>query len=163
MNPVHAPTAYKLKGPKNSLQKHCKYLYEFRKKICKQLALELNTLEDRNNPLLNRREVTAILRNAAGKLTRIDAANQIADKFNVDKSRVITIAMTGQRGTMDLRSTFYIYDNQDNLKEQLPRYMTLRGIPKAERKKLLDEEKANKLKAKQAAAAKSGGSGSKKR
>ena len=127
------------------------------------MALELNTLEDRNNPLLNRREVTAILRNAAGKVTRIDAANQIADKFNVDKSRVITIAMTGQRGTMDLRSTFYIYDNQDNMKEQLPRYMTLRSIPKAERKKLLDEEKANKLKAKQAAAAKSGGSGSKKR
>ena len=127
------------------------------------MALELNTLEDRNNPLLNRREVTAIIRNAAGKVTRIDAANQIADKFNVDKSRVITITMTGQRGTMDLRSTFYIYDNQDNMKKQLPRYMTLRGIPKAERKKLLDEEKANKLKAKQAAAAKSSGSGSKKR
>ena len=119
------------------------------------MALELNTLEDRNNPLLNRREVTAIIRNAAGKVTRIDAANQIADKFNVDKSRVITITMTGQRGTMDLRSTFYIYDNQDNMKKQLPRYMTLRGIPKAERKKL--------LKAKQAAAAKSSGSGSKKR
>ena len=127
------------------------------------MALELSTLEDRNNPLLNRREVTAILRNAAGKVTRIDAANQIADRFNVDKSRVITITMTGQRGTMYLRSTFYIYDNQDNMKKQLPRYMTLRGIPKAERKKLLDEEKANKLKAKQAAAAKSGGSGSKKR
>ena len=119
-------------------------------------------LEDRNNPLLNRREVTAILRNAAGKVTRIDAANQIAEKFNVDKSRVITINMTGQRGTMDLRSTFYIYDNKDNMKKQLPRYMTLRGIPKAERKKLLDEEKANKLKAKQAAAAKSGGSKAKR-
>ncbi len=126
------------------------------------MALELNTLEDRNNPLLNRREVTAILRNAAGKVTRIDAANQIADRFNVDKSRVITITMTGQRGTMDLRSTFYIYDNQDNMKKQLPRYMTLRGIPKTDRKKLLDEEKANKLKAKQAAAAKSGGSKSKR-
>ncbi len=126
------------------------------------MALELNTLEDRNNPLLNRREVTAILRNAAGKVTRIDAANQIADRFNVDKSRVITITKTGQRGTMDLRSTFYIYDNQDNMKKQLPRYMTLRGIPKTERKKLLDEEKANKLKAKQAAAAKSGGSKSKR-
>ena len=126
------------------------------------MALELNTLEDRNNPLLNRREVTAILRNAAGKVTRVDAANQIADRFNVDKSRVITISMTGQRGTMDLRSTFYIYDNQDNMKKQLPRYMTLRGIPKTDRKKLLDEEKANKLKAKQAAAAKSGGSKSKR-
>lgn len=125
------------------------------------MALELNTLEDRNNPLLNRREVTAILRNAAGKVSRIEAANQIADKFNVDKSKVIAINMTGQRGTMDLRSTFYIYDNEDIMKKQLPRYMTLRGIPKSDRKKLLDEEKANKLKAKQAAAAKSGGSGSK--
>jgi small subunit ribosomal protein S24e len=118
-------------------------------------------LEDRNNPLLSRREVTAILRNAAGKVTRIDAANHIAERFNVNKSRVIAITMAGQRGTMDLRSTFYIYDNQDDMKKQLPRYMTLRGIPKSDRKKLLDEEKANKLKAKQAAAAKSGGSGSK--
>jgi small subunit ribosomal protein S24e len=125
------------------------------------LALELNTLEDRNNPLLSRREVTAILRNAAGKVTRIDAAKQIADRFNVDKNKVITITMTGQRGTMDLRSTFYIYNSEDDMKKQLPRYMTLRGIPKADRKKLLDEEKAQRLKAKQAAAAKSGGSRSK--
>lgn len=125
------------------------------------MALELNTLEDRNNPLLSRREVTAILRNAAGKVTRIDAAKQIADRFNVDKNKVITITMTGQRGTMDLRSTFYIYNSEDDMKKQLPRYMTLRGIPKADRKKLLDEEKAQRLKAKQAAAAKSGGSRSK--
>jgi small subunit ribosomal protein S24e len=125
------------------------------------LALELNTLEDRNNPLLSRREVTAILRNAAGKVNRIDAAKQIAERFNVDKNKVITITMTGQRGTMDLRSTFYIYNSEDDMKKQLPRYMTLRGIAKADRKKLLDEEKAQKLKAKQAAAAKSGGSRSK--
>jgi small subunit ribosomal protein S24e len=125
------------------------------------LALELNTLEDRNNPLLSRREVTAILRNAAGKVTRIDAAKQIAERFNVDKNKVIAITMTGQRGTMDLRSTFYIYNSEDDMKKQLPRYMTLRGIPKADRKKLLDEEKAQRLKAKQAAAAKSGGSRSK--
>ncbi len=125
------------------------------------MALELNTLEDRNNPLLSRREVTAILRNAAGKVNRIDAAKQIAERFNVDKNKVITITMTGQRGTMDLRSTFYIYNSEDDMKKQLPRYMTLRGIAKADRKKLLDEEKAQKLKAKQAAAAKSGGSRSK--
>ena len=125
------------------------------------MALEFNTLEDRNNPLLSRREVTAILRNAAGKVNRIDAAKQIAERFNVDKNKVITITMTGQRGTMDLRSTFYIYNSEDDMKKQLPRYMTLRGIPKADRKKLLDEEKAQRLKAKQAAAAKSGGSRSK--
>jgi len=39
----------------------------------------------------------------------------------------------------------------------LPRYMILRTMPKEERKKLINEEKAARLKAKQAAAAKSKG------
>jgi small subunit ribosomal protein S24e len=125
------------------------------------LTLELNTLEDRNNSLLNRREVRAILKNASGKVSRIDAAQQVADKLNVDKERVIAITMAGQRGTMDLQSTFYIYNNEDDMKKQLPRYRMLRRISKADRKKLLDEEKAQKLKAKQASAAKSGTGGSK--
>jgi small subunit ribosomal protein S24e len=116
------------------------------------LAQELNTLEDRNNPLLNRREIRAILKNAAGKLTRTDAAQQIADKLNVDKNRVIAITMTGQRGTTDLESTFYIYNNEDEMKKQLPRYRVLRRMSKDDRKKILDEEKAQKLKAKHAAA-----------
>ncbi|MFL6316094.1 MAG: hypothetical protein ACJ71K_03665 [Nitrososphaeraceae archaeon] len=120
------------------------------------MALELNTLEDRNNSLLNRREIRAILKNAAGKVTRIDAAQQIADKLNVDKKRVIAITMTGQRGTMDLESTFYIYNNEDEMKKHLPRFRMLRGISKADRKKLLDEEKAQKLKTKQASAAGAG-------
>jgi small subunit ribosomal protein S24e len=128
------------------------------------LALEMNTLEDRNNPLLNRREVRTIIKNAAGKITRIDAAQHIAEKLNVDKNKVIAISMAGQRGTMDLQSTFYIYNNEDDMKKQLPRYRILRGISKVDRKKLLDEEKAEKLKAKQAAAAsKSGPSGSRAR
>jgi small subunit ribosomal protein S24e len=94
-------------------------------------------------------------------MTRIDAAQQIAEKLNVDKNKVIAISMTGQRGTMDLQSTFYIYNNEDDMKKQLPRYRMLRAISKADRKKLLDEEKAEKLKAKQAAAAsKPGPSGS---
>jgi len=123
------------------------------------LALEMNTLEDRNNPLLNRREMRVIIKNAAGKVTRIDAAQHIAEKLDVDKNRVIAISMTGQRGTMDLQSSFYIYNNEDDMKKHLPRYRMLRGISKADRKKLLDEEKAEKLKAKQAAAASKPGPG----
>jgi small subunit ribosomal protein S24e len=111
--------------------------------------------------MLNRREIRAILKDAAGKFTRTDAAQQIADKLNVDKKTVIAITMTGQRGTTDLESTFYIYHNEDDMKKQLPRYRVLRGISKDDRKKILDEEKAQKLKAKQASAAKSGTGASK--
>ena len=119
------------------------------------MTLEVNTIEDRNNSLLNRREITAILRDAAGKITRIDAANHIADKLNVDNKKVITISMIGQRGTTDLKSIFYIYNDEQET-NQLPRFRVLRNMPKADRKKLIDEEKAQKLKAKQSAVAKSG-------
>jgi len=49
------------------------------------------------------------------------------------------------------------YRNEEEAKKQLPRYMILRTMPKEERKKLINEEKAARLKAKQAAAAKSKG------
>jgi small subunit ribosomal protein S24e len=124
------------------------------------LTIEVNTLQDLHNSLLNRREITAILRDAAGKITRIDAANHIADKLNVDNKKVITISMIGQRGTPDLKSTFYIYNNEQEM-NQLPRFRVLRNMPKADRKKLLDEEKAQKLKAKQSSVAKSGSGASK--
>lgn len=128
-----------------------KYLYEFQDKIYK-LALEVITLEDRKNSLLNRREIKTVLRNAAGRIKRTDASDLLAKQLNVDKKTVIPIIMTCQRGKADIVATFYVYNTEDELK-QLPRFRLLRSMPKAERKKLIDEEKAHKLKAKQAAVA----------
>ena len=128
-----------------------KYLYEFQDKIYK-LALEVITLEDRKNSLLNRREIKTVLRNAAGRIKRTDASDLLANQLNVDKKTVVPIIMTCQRGKTDFVATFYVYNTEDELK-QLPRFRLLRSMPKAERKKLIDEEKAQKLKAKQAAVA----------
>ena len=128
-----------------------KYLYEFQDKIYK-LALEVITLEDRKNSLLNRREIKTVLRNAAGRIKRTDASDLLANQLNVDKKTVVPIIMTCQRGKTDIVATFYVYNTEDELK-QLPRFRLLRSMPKAERKKLIDEEKAQKLKAKQAAVA----------
>jgi small subunit ribosomal protein S24e len=126
-----------------------KYLYEFQDKICK-LALEVITLEDRKNSLLNRREIKTVLRNAAGRIKRTDASDLLAKQLNVDKKTVVPIIMTCQRGKADIVATFYVYNTEEELK-QLPRFRLLRSMPKEERKKLIDEEKAQKLKAKQAA------------
>ncbi|HET7284880.1 MAG TPA: hypothetical protein VFI70_09365 [Nitrososphaeraceae archaeon] len=128
-----------------------KYLYEFQNTTCK-LALELITLDDRRNSLLNRREIRTVLKNAAGRIKRTDASDLLAKQLNVDKKTVIPIIMTCQRGKTDIVATFYVYNTEDELK-QLPRFRLLRSMPKAERKKLIDEEKAHKLKAKQAAVA----------
>lgn len=121
------------------------------------MSQELVMTEDRKNSLLGRREVKAVFKGAAGKLKKTEAAEQLAGQLGVDKNNVIPINLLCETGMVDVHATFYIYENEVEAKKQLPRYRLLRKMPKADRKKLLDEEKAVKLKAKQAAAADKGG------
>lgn len=118
-------------------------------------------LEDRKNSLLNRREVKALFKGAAGQLKKTDAAEKVAGQLNVDKKNVIPINLVCETGMTDVHAVFYVYDSEEEAKKQLPRYRLLRTMPKADRKKLLDEEKAARLKAKQAAATEKGGGGKK--
>ena len=127
-------------------------------------AQEVAMLEDRKNSLLNRREVKVIFRGAAGKINRNDATEKIANQLNVNKKQVIPIYLRCQTGMTDVHGILYVYDDENEAAKQLPRYRLLRTLSREERKKVLDEEKAAKLKAKQeAAASKSGGSGGAKR
>ena len=120
-------------------------------------AQEVVTLEDRRNSLLNRREVKALFKGAAGKIKRVEAAEKIASQLNVDKKQVIPVNLICETGMTDVRAVFYVYDDEKEAAKQLPRYRLLRTLPKEERKKILDEEKAAKLKSKQEAAASKGG------
>lgn len=121
-------------------------------------------LEDHRNSLLNRREVRVLFRGAAGKINRNDAAERIANQLNVNKKQVVPINLRCQTGMTDIHGVLYVFDDENEAAKQLPRYRLLRTLSREERKKVLDEEKAAKLKAKQeAATSKSGGSGSAKR
>ena len=119
------------------------------------MSLEVVILEERNNALLNRREIKTLLKNSAGKIKRVDAADIIAKQLNVDRNLTIPINMKCETGKSDIHATLYIYNNEEDVKKHLPRYRILRNMSKEDRKKLLDEEKATKLKAKQATAAES--------
>lgn len=121
-------------------------------------AQEIVTLEDRKNSLLNRREVKALFKGAAGKIKRTEAAERIASQLNVDKKQVIPVNLVCETGMTDVHAVFYVYDDEKEAAKQLPRYRLMRTMPKEERKKILDEEKAARLKAKQEAAASKGGS-----
>jgi small subunit ribosomal protein S24e len=128
------------------------------KPLCALSAQEVAMLEDRKNSLLNRREVKAIFKGAAGKINRTDAAEKIANQLSVDKKLVVPINLRCQTGMIDVHAVFYVYDDQNDAARQLPRYRLLRTLSREERKKILDGEKAAKLKSKQeAATAKSGG------
>jgi len=127
-------------------------------------AQEVAMLEDRRNSLLNRREVKVVFRGAAGKINRNDATERIANQLNVSKKQVVPINLRCQTGMTDVHAILYVYDDENEATRQLPRYRLLRTLSREERKKILDEEKAAKLKAKQeAASSKSGASGGAKR
>jgi small subunit ribosomal protein S24e len=114
---------------------------------------ELAMLEDRTNSLLNRREIRVLFRGAAGKINRNEAAEKIAKQLNVNKKQVVPINLRCQTGMTDVQGILYVYDDENEAARQLPRYRLLRTLSREERKKILDEEKAAKLKSKQEAAA----------
>jgi small subunit ribosomal protein S24e len=121
-------------------------------------AQEVAILEDRRNSLLNRREVKVLFRGAAGRINRNEAAEKIASQLNVNKKQVIPINLRCQTGMTDVHGILYVYEDENEAARQLPRYRLLRTLSRDERKKILDEEKAAKLKAKQVAATSKTGS-----
>ena len=124
---------------------------------------EVVTVQDRNNVLLNRRELKVIIKNTQGQLNKASAASLVAVHFHLNtQQQIIPILMKYETGRTDIHASFYVYPSLEDARQQLPRYMMLRNMSKEDRKKIIDEEKATKLKAKQTAAAEAKGGRSKK-
>lgn len=123
----------------------------------KLLSQEVVGLSDKTNILLNRREITVLFKEQAGKLRRTEASEMVAKKFGLSKNCIIPINMKSERGKRDLVGTFYAFNSEKETKNKVPRYRLLRNLSKEERKKLIDEEKAAKLKAKQASSSEAKG------
>ena len=123
--------------------------------------VELVKLDDRDNMLLERRELTVLMKNVAGRIKKSEAAALVAKEHFAGKA-VLPISMTCVKGKSDVLATFYVYEDEKTAKDHLPSYITLRALPKDERKKILAEEKAAKLKAKQALAGQAKGQRSKR-
>jgi small subunit ribosomal protein S24e len=117
------------------------------------LSLEVVILKDNNNVLLKRREIESVIRNASGSIKRQAAAELVADKLKVDKKNLLPISIKSEFGNPDVNTLMYYFDKLDDAKKQIPRYLFLRSLSKDERKKIIDDEKAARLKAKQAAVA----------
>lgn len=117
------------------------------------LSFELTILNDKNNSLLGRREVHISFKEAAGKISRIELKEIVAKYLKMKNEYIVPISLQPKKGKRDLKAVFHIYKDEADAKNIIPRYRLLRILTKEERKKILDEEKAIKLKAKQAAAA----------
>jgi small subunit ribosomal protein S24e len=115
---------------------------------------EIVALQDRHNALLNRRELKVIIKNIQGQLTKTNASSVVATHFKLSQQdQVVPILMQSETGRTDIHASFYVYKSLEDAQQQLPRYVMLRNMSKEDRKKIIDEEKAARLRAKQAAAA----------
>ena len=111
------------------------------------MSLEVVLLEDNNNILLKRREIKSVIKNALGSVKRQDAVELIANKLKLNKNNILPVTIKSEFGNPDILTLMYYYDNMEEAKKQIPRYLFLRALLKDERKKIIDEEKAIKLKA----------------
>src|SRR5574339_12459 len=117
------------------------------------LSFQLTTLQDQENILLGRREVKYFIKEAAGKISRLELISLIEKSLGIQKDSIYPIELRTEKGKNHVNVLVYIYDKKEQSERQLPKYRILRRLSKDERKKILDEEKAAKLKAKQAAKA----------
>lgn len=113
------------------------------------MSAELVVLRDYNNQLMNRRELQVIFRNVSGNIKKKDAIETISKANNVDLKTIVPIEIKCNKGSIDVNGFFHIYKDEKSAQDTLPKYISMRLIDKAERKKIFDEAKAQKLKEKQ--------------
>jgi small subunit ribosomal protein S24e len=110
---------------------------------------EFAVLHDYDNQLMNRRELHVIFRNVPGNINKKEAIQTISDANKVDLKTVFPIDIKCNKGSTDVNGFFHIYADEKTANETLPKYISMRLLEKTERKKIIDEEKARKLKLKQ--------------
>lgn len=113
------------------------------------MSTDLVVLRDYDNQLMNRRELQVIFRNVPGNIKKKDAIETISKANKVDSKTIVPIDIKCNNGSTDVNAFFHIYNDEKSAKETLPQYLSMRLLEKAERKKIIDEAKAEKLKEKQ--------------
>jgi small subunit ribosomal protein S24e len=113
------------------------------------MSTDLVVLRDYDNQLMNRRELQVVFRNVPGNINKKEAIETISKANKVDLKSTIPIEIKCNKGSTDVNAFFHIYKDQNTAKETLPQYISLRLLEKAERKRIIDEAKAAKLKEKQ--------------
>lgn len=92
--------------------------------------MSLENINEVDNRLLMRTEVTATFSAGSGGIKRKDAVQTIAKSLGVDDSRVFSISLQGESGTTRLKGRFYIYQDDEAARSGLPKHIYLRNKPK---------------------------------
>lgn len=102
-------------------------------------AIEI--INERENSLLARKEYFVNFLGGSGFITRQAATEAMAARLGVDKNLVKVISLGSKFGLRNLKGTIFVYSSTEEIKRQLPRYMSIRELPKEERKKAREAAK----------------------
>jgi len=98
------------------------------------------------NTLLGRKEATYFFKDSAGALNRAQVVKMVASDLGVKEDNVVLMAIRGKQGTRDVVGTFYVFDDVNVAKAQLPKYYFLRSMSKEDRKKYFEERRKSRAK-----------------
>ncbi|MHA1713419.1 MAG: 30S ribosomal protein S24e [Candidatus Ranarchaeia archaeon] len=99
------------------------------------MPYKIEILNEKQNPLLHRREIDAKIDHSDGSTpTRLEIRDQIAAMLTVDKKVVFVISLRTQAGTRKTHGRIHVYESLDFAKRLEPKYIHLRNTPKEETK-----------------------------
>lgn len=73
--------------------------------------MNIEVIEERANPLLNRKEIEAVIVYESGTPRRDEVREEVAKRYNVEKERVIIEKMESLFGANKARAHIHIYDS----------------------------------------------------
>ena len=72
----------------------------------------IETLSDKNNSFLSRREIICDIKGLGGKLKKLEAVEMITKELKLDGKIVIPIKLQNHTGQPKITGTFYVYDDE---------------------------------------------------
>ena len=109
----------------------------------------IETLSDKNNSFLSRREIICDFKGLGGKLEKIQAIEMITKEFKLEKKLVIPMMLKNHTGMPKITGTFYVYDDEKLAKEHIdPTIFARLERSKANLEKKKTEKAANEESAK---------------
>lgn len=97
--------------------------------------------KETESKVLDRTYVEMGMEGKAGKISRMEAIEAVAQQLGVPAENVGLIRLDGQSGTKDLVGKFYVYGSQESKKRLHPHHLAVRLMTKEEREKLKQEKK----------------------
>jgi len=91
--------------------------------------------------VLDRSYVELLIEGRAGKISRKEAIDTVAQEMGVPAENVGLVRIDGQSGTRKILGRFYVYGSAESKKKVHPRYLQERTLTKEEREKLKQERK----------------------